>query len=352
MIFFTIALSLIFILILLEATMYFLTRHPRVLSLFPRKFRNSITYLYIQGDRKILHFQEGCGVYSPDLSYTLKPGTFTFTEIEFSNEYRVNSLGVRDEEGSLIKPEIIFLGDSFTLGWGVNQEQTYVKLLEKKIQLKTLNTSIPSFGTVREMLILKKVDKSQLKCLILQYCGDDYDENLRYYLNGNRPQVMREETFHKLSQLHSQSKQYFPGKYINLKIRKKINEWKPKTVKPETITPMSEAELFIHVLQQNADQLTPYPLIVFELNGINQSNAFIKDLKKIVTDSNQPAFIRKMIILDMTQYLEDKHFFVLDGHVNPAGHEIITDILCEAVLQTGILSPSHIGRQESSKNKA
>jgi hypothetical protein len=334
-----IVISVLIILSILETAMYYLTHYPNVLRLFPRKFRNSITYLYIQGDRKIMHFQNGCGAYSPDLGYTLKPGSFTFTEIEFSNEYRINSLGVRDEEQSLMAPEIVFLGDSFTLGWGVDQGKTFIKLLGEKTNLKTLNTSVPSYGTVREMIMLRKVDRSQLKCLILQYCGDDYDENRLYFINGNRPQILRAETFQRMTRQHSESsKHYFPGKYIQLKIKKKFNEWKAQPVKTADTHPLSEVDLFIHVLKQNEDLLAHLPMIVFEMNGINQTNEFTKALRKIAVEPAQPAFIRNMTILDLSQYLEDKHFFVLDGHLNNAGHAVVADILYEAVLRMSILT--------------
>jgi hypothetical protein len=333
-----IASSLLIILATLEAAMYYLTHHPEVLRVFPRKFRNSITYLYIHGDRKIMQFQSGCGMYSPDLGYTLQPGSFTFTGIGYGNEYRINSLGIRDDEQSLTAPELIFLGDSFTVGWGVDQEKTFAKLLGEKTNLKTLNTAVPSYGTVREMIMLRKVDRSQAKCLILQYCGDDYDENRLYFINGNHPQILRAETFQKMLRQHSESnKHYYPGKYIELKIKKKYNEWKPQPAKTDNAHPLSEVDLFIHILKQNEDLLAHLPLIVFEMNGINQTNEFTMALRKMTTDPNQPAFIRNMTILDLTQYLKDKHFLVLDGHLNDSGHVAVTNVLYETISQMGIL---------------
>jgi hypothetical protein len=337
----TIILLIIFIVLIIlavmEAGMYFLVHHPGVLKRFPRRFRNSITYLYIQGDRKIMHFQDGCGVYSPELGYTLKPGSFRYSEIEFTNEYRVNSLGVRDEEKALTAPDIIFLGDSFTVGWGVNHEETFAYLLGKKTKLKTLNTAIPSYGTVREMLMLRKVDRSALKCLILQYCDDDYDENRLYYLNGNRPQILRAETFKKYAAIHGKPKTYYPGKYLHLKINKKLDRWKAKPAITRDSHPLSDLDLFLHVLKQNEDLLAGVPMIVFEMNGVNQTNAFVTALKKKTADPNQAAFIRNLMVLDMSQYLEDRHFLVLDGHLNPFGQKVVANVLYETMLKAGIL---------------
>jgi hypothetical protein len=325
---------LVFILIpvLLESSMYLLIRHPKLLKMFSRRFRNSISYLYIQGDRKIMQFQKGCGRYSPDLGYTLNPGAFTYTEIEFSNEYRINSLGVRDTQESLNAPEIVLLGDSFALGWGVDASETFIKLVGEKTSLTTLNTCVPSFGTVREMIMLRKVDRSRLKYLFLQYCADDYDENRLYFQNGNRPQLMREQTFAHIVNALSRPNSYYPGKYLRLKIRKKLNAW--KTHKPPATTEgqlPDDVELFIHILKQNADLLTDIPLIVFELSGINQTDDFTRRLREKIKAPDEPSFIRNLLVLDIARRLEDRHFYVLDGHLNAAGHAVAADILCKVI---------------------
>jgi hypothetical protein len=324
------------ILIMLEAIMYCLTHCPALLRLLPRKLQNSIGYLYIQGDRKIMQYQDDSGQYHPDLGYTLKPGKFIFTEIEYSNEYFINTLGVRDSEEALAAPEIVFLGDSYTLGWGVDQAETYVKQLEYRTKRKTINTSVPSYGTVREMLMLRKVDRSNLKCLIIQYCSDDYDENRLFLVNGNHPQIMREVTFRNLVIQNRKGKSYFPGKYILMKIRKKREENRLRRKKKSSNDFLNDVDLFLHVLKQNADILANRPLIVFEMNGINQSNQFINELNKKKSIPDQPPFIRNMVILDMSQHLENQHFYVLDSHLTAAGHAIVADVLYKTILQMNI----------------
>jgi hypothetical protein len=315
------------ILVILEIVMLFLVRHPRVLRFFSHKLQNSISYLYVQSERKIMQFQEGCGQYHPELGYTLKPGRFIFSGEEFSNSYFINSLGVRDREEALIRPEIVIVGDSFALGWGVEQDETFAKLLEQKTKLKTLNTSVPSYGTVREMIMLRRVDISNLKCLIIQYCGDDYDENLKFYLNDNRPQIMRAETFANLTKQHSQIKKYYMGKYLLMKIKKRIKEW--KSLPPEKLDQMqlSDVDLFIHVLKQNENMLRSLPIIIFEINGINQTNFFSTTLKQKLCNVSNPPFIQALNVLDMSQHLSDEDFYVLDDHLTVTGNTKVADVL-------------------------
>lgn len=39
-------------------------------------------------------------------------------------------MGLRDSNAALNQPEIICIGDSHTMGWGVEQEETFPKLLD------------------------------------------------------------------------------------------------------------------------------------------------------------------------------------------------------------------------------
>ena len=45
----------------------------------------------------------------------------------------INALIIQHDENSLDFPEIIFLGDSYAMGWGVEQEENFSSLLENKI---------------------------------------------------------------------------------------------------------------------------------------------------------------------------------------------------------------------------
>lgn len=147
-----IAINLIGVLIILalyEGFLFALIGHPDLLRKCPMGLRNSIGYLYNNGDRRIIQFSPDCARFDKNLGYTLKPGQCIFSGSEFSNTYWVNSAGLRDDESSLDHPEIIVTGDSFAMGWGVEKEETYAQLLERKTRLRVLNAAISSYGTAR-----------------------------------------------------------------------------------------------------------------------------------------------------------------------------------------------------------
>jgi hypothetical protein len=72
----------------------------------------------------------------------LRPSTFILSELRPSNRSRfkmlefdttviTNSLGLRDNEVDFTKPRILCLGDSFTFGYGVENDETFCARLEE-----------------------------------------------------------------------------------------------------------------------------------------------------------------------------------------------------------------------------
>ena len=78
----------------------------------------------------------------------------SFETPEFAHTSRINSLGLRDREiapGESDQYRIVAIGDSFTYGWGVNLEDTWVKRLEgnlhaQGLDVQTVNAGAPGAG--------------------------------------------------------------------------------------------------------------------------------------------------------------------------------------------------------------
>src|SRR3989338_348990 len=94
---------------------------------------------------------------------------------------RTNSDGLRDDEypvGKTGKYRIIFLGDSLTLGWGVEEKDTFEKILESKLNqirpTEILNFGIGNFNTEQEVnLFLEKGLKYEPDQAVLFYFIND-----------------------------------------------------------------------------------------------------------------------------------------------------------------------------------
>lgn len=318
---------IVVVLALFEGLFYALVHYPDLLKRCPQKIRNTIGYLYAN-ERNTIQFDPACARYDSGLGYTLKPGACTFSGREFTSEYRINSVGVRDDEKSLYHPGIIVGGDSFAMGWGVNQDETFAQRLEQKSGTTVLNAAISSYGTAREMMILKRIPTDRLRWLVIQYCGNDLEENRSFYLHGNRLETMSPEEYRRYADLNLRSQIYFPGKYLWVKIKKKIDEFN-RTRSTEKPLDKDEIDLFINAIVHSGLDLRQTKLIVFVMNGRNpdDNRAFPEALKKRIAGGGYPPFIAEMTVLDFSTSLKNEHFYVLDDHLNSRGHEVVADAL-------------------------
>ncbi len=100
-------------------------------------------------------------VANPHLSFVHAPNRSAFL---MGVPVSINSHGLRDREYSETKPpgvyRIMMLGDSTTFGWGVKEEDTAAKFLERKLnanlpagydKVEVLNTGVGNYDTVQEV---------------------------------------------------------------------------------------------------------------------------------------------------------------------------------------------------------
>ena len=72
-----------------------------------------------------------------------------------SNGFRINDTML---DTTLFDDQILFLGDSFTLGWGVNNDSTFSQLIQQwfnnsNIMVKSINAGCGNYNTVMKYII-------------------------------------------------------------------------------------------------------------------------------------------------------------------------------------------------------
>ena len=139
-------------------------------------------FLWVRGQygyfKGTTNFDSDLSCYDSLLTYRFRPNiTGRFSNPEFDVEVKSNSLGVRDDETSLQDPAIVVLGDSHAMGWGVEKQERFSEIIEKRLNTNVLNTAITSYGTHRETKLLNQVDLDSCRLLIIQYCENDLLEN-------------------------------------------------------------------------------------------------------------------------------------------------------------------------------
>jgi lysophospholipase L1-like esterase len=307
---------------LVESGVLLLLRHPAWLShLSPRVTWIVRHEIYFSLEAHVVQLEHGR--YDPEVTYTLTPGRFVFANREFADEFRVNSLGVRDDEESLRAPEVVVLGDSFAMGWGVRQDQTYAKLLQARLGRRVLDAAVSSYGTVRELKLLDRIDLSAARAVVIQYCANDTGENRAFQEAGGRLRVMDRATFER-NQREQLRRSYWFGKYA-LSILRRENSWGG----PRPVTGTEQAQAFLYALQHATKQdLTRVRLVVHDAYWTPFLRALAAELKR----PEYPAYLRAMTLVDVADKLTPGSFYPLDGHYNAAGHRTVADEL-ERVLR-------------------
>ena len=185
-----VAFSLIVVSALVYDTLYYPAKHhgsERVWVQLARKMYYFNTVNYWQTQRSCVRYDNHL-LYVPSKGCTFINPEFS-TRLIFSEDGRViysnfNKMG----------PPILVLGDSITMGWGVNNTETYSYLMGLSTSVPILNLGVSSYGTARELLRASRHSSFRdTKCLLIQYHWNDLEENQQYLTPKGIPPPTREQ---------------------------------------------------------------------------------------------------------------------------------------------------------------
>jgi len=315
--------------VLAELLLVALYTHPS--RRFPAALRQFLSWEYFYR-RSVVQLGADRARYDPELLYTLRPGRFTFTNVEYSTPYDVNSLGVRDDEASQAKPQIVVAGDSYAMGWGVQQEEAFPQVIERRTGRRVLNAAVASYGTVREMRLLDRVDLSRATTLVVQYCSNDFGENEEFEKHGNRHVPSGEEAW--LSAIAEQQRvtRYRPLRMVYdaaVYVKRGVEGRRRGGFEPTTVPPDRAAALFLNALMHapRAD-LSRLRIVVTDPDP---DPAFIRALARSRLDPMYPPYIHAIHVVDVSSLLTPEVHYVLDDHLTARGHELIAEALIAAM---------------------
>lgn len=303
--------------------------------------------LYLS-DWQVVQFDPACAKSDPDLIYRLRPGTCTFANTEFETTLDINSAGLRDDEASLTAPEIIVLGDSYAMGWGVHAEQTFAEQLAALTGKRVLNAGIASYGTARELLLLAQLDLSAADDVILQYCGNDFAENQEFAKHGGAPPDSADRYDRTLAE-HRAQRYRFPAYsyrlYANLFAPTaaatlhglgwpKPGRWVARRAGGYPRGPVSErtaeaeAELLVETLARAEQVLAGRRLWIIRLDEPSRAQhpSYVTVLRRALA-----AVQVRAEVIDLAPHLNRKHYLKLDPHLSATGHALVAGQLFRAL---------------------
>jgi len=300
---------------------------PRLTAASPAPVRRLVQQVYRHFNRALIQFNPECARYDADVTYTLKPPGCTFGNLEFDNRYDVNRLGLRDTDADLVAPDVIVIGDSHAMGWGVSQDQSFPRVLAQKTGLNVLNAAVSSYATVREMRMLDRLDTSHLKVLVIQYADNDQPENRAFRDEHNQLTITSQAQYQTIVDHYMAQRAYYPGKYVWRLFMKvtRLETPEPDQLKMEVLDPDAEAGLFLNALEHaGKTPLDAVQVVALEVNQeLGHPKRFIAAVDKVARADAHPAWVRRLLTFDTTSVLKDDDFYVLDDHMNAKGHEAV-----------------------------
>nr|WP_295930579.1 hypothetical protein [uncultured Dyadobacter sp.] len=311
--------------------------------------------------RDVIQFNGHFSSFSPDLGYVLRPGSeHVHSGLEYENMFRINSFGLRDDEDSMDQPKLVFLGDSFTMGWGIDQDRTYADLTGKKLGIKTLNAGISSYGTFREMVLFSKIKRDSCQLVVLQYCENDREENEARNEPNAQGQLLTAEKFENTAVFNRINETYFPMRFTYFFVREKdllkriwtsplavtdeiggaLQAWIQGKPLPPATPPARKtaAELQIHTeyFFKSLAKIRKFyqgNIIVTHLDGLPIQPDIMEAFEAEARRTGDPH----LFFLPVHNLLSAKHYYPIDGHINASGHERISEALVHLIRERDLV---------------
>jgi uncharacterized membrane protein YqjE len=351
--------SFLAFLILAEAGCSWMLYHPRSI---PHPFMTAFREYYNNYQRDILQYNKNISRYDPAVFYRMKAGNRSlFANIEFADSIFTDNSGFRtnNTSGNAATsdnspattttppgPTVICLGDSYTLGWGVQQDETYPARLQSMLGQTVLNTGMSSYGTIREVESTRALDKSGVSTVIIQYCFNDADENEAFVNHHFHLSISPETVYDSAVNMLWWSNLYFPGKYfctltklfLSERLHASASPGEPEVNPPGPTADhptgqTAEAAWFLEVLRHSGLNFDSLHVFVFDIREYqNLTGKFIGALQQQLTSPDNRLFFKgNLHPLSVDGLFTPADYYLLDEHLRPSGQKKLAAYLAAAI---------------------
>ena len=226
------------------------------------------------------------------------------------------------------------------MGWGVTSAEAFPKVLQRDLGVPVLNAAISSYGTARELALIERLKLNNFSALVIQYCDNDFDEN-EYLIDHGRLDIMTEAGYRALVAEHARDTGYYPFKHARnlLSIALPAMPWSipPPLPPPPHDTNAVEARYFLDVLLRHPSLIEGKVVVVLELNPYNRNDGRFTGAVAKLLDDPRYAVLRPIVsVVDVSRLLSDSDYYVLDGHMRPAGHAKVAMALEDELRRRGV----------------
>ncbi|MFN0074201.1 MAG: SGNH/GDSL hydrolase family protein [Chloroflexota bacterium] len=289
---------------------------------------------------------------APDWLFALKPG---FQGRSEGTWVTVNSQGLREADySSRPAPNVVrllMLGDSVTFGPGVKPEETFTKVLERRLKYddpstvyEVLNAGVVGYNTIQEHTLFREVGSHyQPTVVVLTFLVNDLLDTFSIFDHQYEPGgrfapiklwLRRESHLYRLSQnaywqLAGDARRVGPPPEP-VRPRVRLQERQAEILRLRDTVQTSGAQLFLALYPDNLqDRVSP--------GADGASRSVREEMLAFVTQSAIPALDLTEAIGDIRDPRARQMRLREDPHPSVQGHEAIGNALAEVVTSGGVL---------------
>ena len=172
---------------------------------------------WFPGDHVSSTTMSGSGVFDETVGWKLQPGEVLDATSDFEVSYSIGPDGWRstsNEGDEAARFTAVFVGDSFTFGTGVEDDETFVSLLGETPDWRALNFGMSGFGVDQMWQTLVHAGlEQQPKLVVASFVLDDLDRSMTAYRYRNgwipKPTFVIED-----GELVPRGPEHAPGKLV------------------------------------------------------------------------------------------------------------------------------------------
>ena len=278
---------------------------------------------------------------------------------EFKNRIQTNRQGFRGQQDFLEMKKgrlrIMALGDSFTFGVGVEENEVYIKraadILQKELSIpvEAINLGVPSYGTIQEFILFQKYKYLKPDLLVLglfardsfsELDGNDLVDNYRFFYEHIKGKVVQNEHYTsfmrrvRLFLIKSSNLFRYTELYFGWYVRKMSSPEKQNLERKKEAWKITSDYLLKFDTELQHLKIKCFLLwIPFPLTAVRQDHSV----------ANNIAALRLMniILIDPLEAMKSNpmnyYYTKFDQHWNPKGHNLAAGLLAQKIIESGII---------------
>lgn len=267
---------------------------------------------------------------------------------EFTMTFTSNSLGFRGPEpDSPPTNSILFIGDSFTMGFGVNDGEEFPALIKAKLDaalgknaVNVVNTGMGNIGNGRWIKFLKgEADQFKPQLVVLQVMTNDFEDNVRedYFSvldNGTLSELPIKASKVKFLEPFMGDIPGLSNSYFYSLIRQSFATYLSDKGKKDAASPIEGVDYADHLTERliaeavSICQNKGYPVFAI-LVGLEGSR--LSHIQAIFHTHQVPT------LAIPTKTERPDLYYKIDGHWNAAGHSFVAHAVFDQLLSLKLI---------------